>query len=241
LSTNTSMAAQVPSQRAMMPEPEERPAMYKKLRTLETIDRSGAVLIVRLESADLAERVAEAAIDGGFRALEITLSIPGAVDVIRRLAAKHGPSGVVVGAGTVLDEHSAYECIRAGADFLVSPQLNPAMIRTANRYQVPTVSGAYTPTELVETAEAGADILKLFPTEAGGIPYVKSVLAPLAHLPVMPAGGVTPGNVSEWFAAGVVCVGVGSAVTKAWQPDGDFTRVTEAAREFLSAVAAARQ
>jgi len=215
--------------------------MYKKLRTLETIDRSGAVLIVRLANEELAERVAEAAIAGGFRALEITLSIPGAVDVIRRLTARHGADGVAVGAGTVLDEHSAYECIRAGADFLVSPQLNPAMIRMANRYQVPTISGAYTPTELIETAEAGSDILKLFPTEAGGIPYAKSVLAPLAHLPIMPAGGVTPGNVAEWFAAGVACVGVGSHVTKAWQPDGDFSRVTEAAREFLAAVAEARQ
>jgi 2-dehydro-3-deoxyphosphogluconate aldolase/(4S)-4-hydroxy-2-oxoglutarate aldolase len=215
--------------------------MYKKLRTLKTIDESGAVLIVRLANAEVAERVAEAAIAGGFRAIEITLSIPGAVDVIRQLSAKHGPNGVAVGAGTVLDEHSAYECIRAGADFLVSPQLNPAMIRTANRYQVPTISGAYTPTELVNSAEAGADILKLFPTEAGGIPYAKSVLAPLAHLPIMPAGGVTVENVSEWFAAGVAGVAVGSAVTKAWQPDGDFSRVTEAAREFLSAVAEARQ
>lgn len=215
--------------------------MYKKLRTLQTIDESGAVLIVRLENADVAERVAEAAIAGGFRALEITLSIPGAVDVIRKLSARHGSSGVAVGAGTVLDEHSAYECIRAGAEFLVSPQLNPAMIRTANRYQVPTISGAYTPTELVNSAEAGADILKLFPTEAGGIPYAKSVLAPLAHLPIMPAGGVTLENVSEWFAAGVAGVGVGSYVTKAWQPDGDFGRVTKAAEEFLSAVAEARR
>lgn len=215
--------------------------MYTKLRTLQTIEESGAVLIVRLENAELAERVAEAAIEGGFRALEITLSIPGAVEVIRRLAATHGSSGVAIGAGTVLDEHSAYECIRAGAKFLVSPQLNPAMIRTANRYQVPTISGAYTPTELVNSAEAGADILKLFPTEAGGIPYAKSVLAPLAHLPVMPAGGVTVQNVGEWFAAGVAGVGVGSYVTKAWQPDGDFSRVTAAAKEFLAAVAEARR
>ncbi|MEV8150495.1 hypothetical protein AB0O52_20425, partial [Arthrobacter sp. NPDC080073] len=142
---------------------------------------------------------------------------------------------------TVLDEHSAYECIRAGARFLVSPQLNPAMIRTANRYQIPTISGAYTPTELVESAEAGADILKLFPTEAGGVSYAKAVLAPLAHLPIMPAGGVTLDNVGEWFAAGVASVGVGSYVTKAWQPDGDFSRVTGAARAFLSAVAEARK
>ena len=95
--------------------------MYKKLRTLRTIDESGAVLIVRLESGELAEQVAEAAIDGGFRALEITLSIPGAVDVIRQLSAKHGSNGVAIGAGTVLDEHSAYECIRAGATSWSAP------------------------------------------------------------------------------------------------------------------------
>lgn len=214
--------------------------MFTKLRTLRTIDESGAVLIVRLPDAETAERVAHAAIEGGFRALEITLSIPGAVDVVRRLAARYGPEGIAIGAGTVLDGHAAYECIRAGAAFLVSPQLNPEMIRVANRYQVPTISGAFTPTEFVQSAEAGADMLKLFPTEGAGIPYAKSVLAPLAHLPILPAGGVTTENVAEWFAAGAAGVGVGSAVTKAWQADGDFGRVTTAAREFMSAVEAAR-
>lgn len=214
--------------------------MFTKLRTLRTIDESGAVLIVRLPDAETAERVAHAAIEGGFRALEITLSIPGAVDVVRRLAAQYGPEGIAIGAGTVLDGHAAYECIRAGAAFLVSPQLNPEMIRVANRYQVPTISGAFTPTEFVQSAEAGADMLKLFPTEGAGIPYAKSVLAPLAHLPILPAGGVTTENVAEWFAAGAAGVGVGSAVTKAWQADGDFGRVTTAAREFMSAVEAAR-
>ena len=215
--------------------------MFTKLQTLQTINESGAVLIVRLADADSAERVAHAAIEGGFRALEITLSIPGAVDLIRRLSAQYSSQGIAVGAGTVLDGYAAYECIRAGAAFLVSPQLNRDMIRTANRYQVPTISGAFTPTELLESAEAGADLLKLFPTEGAGIPYAKSVLAPLAHLPVVPAGGVTTDNVAEWFAAGVVGVGVGSAVTKAWQPDGDFLRVTTAARDFLTAVRAARR
>ena len=127
-----------------------------------------------------------------------------------------------MGAGTVLDGYAANECIRAGAAFLVSPQLNSEMIRVANRYQVPTISGAFTP------------------TENAGMPYAKAALAPLAHLPIMPAGGVTVENVKEWFAAGVAGVGVGSAVTKAWQPDGDFTRVTAAARDFLMAVRDAR-
>ena len=118
--------------------------MFTKLATLRTIDESGAVLIVRLPDADSAERVAHAAIEGGFRALEVTLSIPGAVELIRRLATRYAPDGVAVGAGTVLDGYAAYECIRAGAAFLVSPQLNPEMIRVANRYQVPTISGAFT-------------------------------------------------------------------------------------------------
>ena len=215
--------------------------MSTKLATLSTIESSGAVLIIRLPDADTAESVAHAAIEGGFRALEITLSIPGAVDLIHRLAAQYTSQGVTVGAGTVLDGHAAYECIRAGATFLVSPQLNPEMIRVANRYQLPTISGAFTPTEILESVEAGADIVKLFPTENAGIPYARAVLAPLAHVPIMPAGGVTPENVKEWFAAGVAGVGVGSAVTKAWQPDGDFTRVTAAAHDFLAAVQDARR
>lgn len=215
--------------------------MFTKLATLNTIAASGAVLIIRLSDADTAERVAHAAIDGGFRALEITLSTPGAVGLISRLSQQYTSQDIAVGAGTVLDGHAAYECIRAGAAFLVSPQLNPEMIRVANRYQIPTVSGAFTPTEILESAEAGADIIKVFPTENAGIPYAKAVLAPLAHLPIMPAGGVTLDNVRDWFAAGVSAVGVGSAVTKAGQAHGDFTPVTTAAQQFLSAVQDARR
>lgn len=211
--------------------------MFTKLRVLQTIHDSGNVLIVRLDTADEAYEVAVAAVAGGIRALEITLSIPGALGVIQRLAERFAQDDVVIGAGTVLDEHAAWASIQAGAQFLVSPNLNPTMIRVANRYQIATISGAYTPTDIVETAEAGADIVKLFPTEAGGIPYTKAVLAPLAHIPLLPAGGVTPGNVGDWFSAGVTVVGVGSAITKAGRPDGDMARVTEAAAEFVAALA----
>jgi 2-dehydro-3-deoxyphosphogluconate aldolase/(4S)-4-hydroxy-2-oxoglutarate aldolase len=214
--------------------------MIQKLRTLRVIDDTATVLIVRLPNADLAYEVASAAIEGGIRALEITLSIPGALSVIERLAAEHSDDGVVIGAGTVLDDHAAYACISAGAKFLVSPQLNRDMIRTANRYQAVTMSGAFTPTEIIETIEAGADIVKLFPTENNGTEYAKSLLAPLAHVPLMPAGGVSPENVKAWFDAGVVGVGVGSFITKAGGDQRDFGKVTAAARTFLSAVAAAR-
>lgn len=214
--------------------------MFQKLETLTTIHDSGNVLIVRLDTAERAFTAASAAVEGGIRALEITLSIPGALGVIQRLVERFADRDVVFGAGTVLDEHAAWASIQAGARFLVSPNLNPAMIRVANRYQVVTISGAYTPTEVLDTAEAGSDMVKIFPTEAGGIPYVKAMLAPLSQIPMVPAGGVTTANVAEWFAAGVVAVGVGSAITKAGGPEGDSAKITAAAKGFVDAVARAR-
>ena len=215
--------------------------MLNKFETLETIIRTGALLIARLDTADEAYRVAEAAIEGGIRAVEVPLTVPGALGVIGRLADKYGDQGIVVGAGTVLDAEAAYASISAGARLLVSPQLNPKMIATANRYQVVTASGAFTPTEVLNTLEAGADIVKLFPAELGGPAYVKTILAPLPQAPVMPSGGVSPANVDAWFAAGVTAVGVGSFVTKAAQEDGDYGRVAQAARTFLTAIEDARR
>lgn len=215
--------------------------MLNKFETLETIVRTGALLIARLDTADEAYRVAEAAIDGGIRAVEVPLTVPGALGVIERLADKYGDQGIVVGAGTVLDAEAAYASVSAGARLLVSPQLNPAMIATANRYQAVTASGAFTPTEVLNTLEAGADIVKLFPAELGGPSYVKTILAPLPQAPIMPSGGVSPANVGDWFAAGVTAVGVGSFVTKAAQQDGDYGKVAEAARTFLAAIEQARR
>lgn len=215
--------------------------MLTKFEVLETIVRSGALLIARLDSADEAYRVAEAAIEGGIRAVEVPLTVPGALGVIERLTDKYGAQGIVIGAGTVLDAEAAFAAISAGARLLVSPQLNPKMIAAGNRYQAVTSSGAFTPTEVVNTLEAGADIVKLFPAELGGPSYVKTVLAPLPQAPIMPSGGVTPENVSAWFAAGVTAVGVGSFVTKAAQSNGDYGLVAQAARTFLDAINNARR
>ncbi|MFB7933452.1 MULTISPECIES: bifunctional 4-hydroxy-2-oxoglutarate aldolase/2-dehydro-3-deoxy-phosphogluconate aldolase [Streptomyces] len=214
--------------------------MVTKFQSLDAIVRTGALLIVRLDSAEEALAVSEAAIEGGVRALEITLSVPGALDVISKLSERYGKDGVVIGAGTVLDEQAAHACVSAGANLLVSPNLNPAMIAAANRYQAVTVSGAFTPTEIVDTMQAGADIVKLFPAEFMGPEYVRTVKAPLPQAPLMPAGGVSPDNVKAWFDAGVVAVGVGSSVTKAARPDGDYRRVTEAARTVLRSIEEAR-
>ena len=214
--------------------------MLSKFTSLATIVETGAVLIVRLDSAEEALAVSEAAIEGGIRALEITLSVPHALEVISQLAERHEHEGVVVGAGTVLDAESAFAAVSSGARMLVSPNLNPAMIATANRYQAVSISGAFTPTEIVDTMTAGADIVKLFPTELLGPSYVTTIMAPLPQAPLLPAGGVTAENVADWLTAGVLSVGVGSAITKAARIDGDYRRVTRAAQDFLSAIKRAR-
>lgn len=214
--------------------------MFPKLDVLNTLHQTGTLLIVRLDSAEEAEKVAEAAIDGGIRAVELTLSIPGALRVVERLAERHRHEGVVVGAGTVMDGHAAYASIQAGAQLLVSPNVNADMIATASRYQAVAMSGAFTPTEIVTAAELGADIVKIFPAELAGPAYVKSVLAPLAGIPLAPAGGATVDNVGEWFDAGVAAVGVGSFITKAARATGDYADVTRAAERFLAAVNDAR-
>lgn len=214
--------------------------MLSKQEVLATIVQTGAVLIVRPDSAEEALAVTRAAVAGGFRAIEITLSFPGALGVISILSAQYAKKGVVIGAGTVLDAQAAFAAVQAGASILVSPNLDPAMIRTANRYQTVTISGAYTPTEVVQTLEAGADIVKLFPTGPAGPDYVKALRAPLPQAPILPAGGVTSQNVRTWFAAGVMAVGVGSFVTRAARLDGDLGHVTRASEEILAAIAAAR-
>jgi 2-dehydro-3-deoxyphosphogluconate aldolase / (4S)-4-hydroxy-2-oxoglutarate aldolase len=214
--------------------------MLTRFRALEAITSTGAVLIVRSETAEEAFAVSEAAIEGGFRAIEITLSVPGALRVIATLSERYAKDGILVGAGTVLDDISAHACITAGARLLVSPNLNPAMIATANRYQAVTISGAFTPSEIVDTMQAGADIVKVFPAAFVGPDYVRAMLEPMPEAPLMPAGGVAVDNVKAWFDAGVVAVGVGSFVTKAARPDGDYGRVTEAAAAILGAIETAR-
>lgn len=214
--------------------------MYTKLKTFNQIVDSGIVLIVRLGSKEESIKVAEAAIAGGINVLEIPMAVPDALGVVKYLSDKYSSQGIVVGVGSVLDSETARAAILNGAQLLVSPNLNPEVIKMANRYQIVTMSGAFTPTEIQNTLEAGADIVKIFPAEFVSPAYIKSVLAPLSHAPLSPTGGVTPQNVGEWFKAGAVCVGLASYITKAHAKDGDYSKVTAAAREFIEAVKKAK-
>ena len=214
--------------------------MPRKLENLKKIYESGIVLIIRSESEEEALAVSEAAIKGGIKALEITMSVPNALNVIRILSDKYKNEGILIGAGTILDGETARAAILAGAELLVSPQLNPEMIKMANRYQAITISGAFTPRDVIETLEAGADIVKLFPAEVVGPKYVSAIMAPVPEAPIVPTGGVTPENVHEWLKAGCIGVGVGSYISKAARNDGDYQKVTTAAKEFVQAVANAQ-
>jgi 2-dehydro-3-deoxyphosphogluconate aldolase/(4S)-4-hydroxy-2-oxoglutarate aldolase len=210
--------------------------MLPKLQALTTLHTAGAVLIIRVDDEQNAYDTALAAVDGGIRALEVTLSVPGALRVVERLASRLRDQGVLVGAGTVLDAQAAFACVQAGAQLLVSPQLNPDMLAVARRYQAVSISGAATPTEMFNSIEAGADLVKLFPATQYGPGYVREILAPLPGIGLVPTGGVTADNVGEWFDAGVAAVGIGSYVTRA----GDYAAVLRAAEIFTEAVQKAR-
>ncbi|MFT8531573.1 bifunctional 4-hydroxy-2-oxoglutarate aldolase/2-dehydro-3-deoxy-phosphogluconate aldolase [Bifidobacterium aquikefiri] len=212
-----------------------------KISALDAVITSGVLVIVRLDDHEDALKVCKAAIRGGVKAIEVTLSTPGAFDIIHTLSTEFADENVVIGAGTVLDPASAYKSITCGARMLVSPNLNPEMIRTANRYQAVSISGAMTPSEVVNTLEAGADIVKLFPSEVTDQTFIKTVSSPLPWAPLMPSGGVTAGNAAEWINAGSLILGVGSYITKAARKDGNYEHVTQAAATMLSAVAKARQ
>ncbi len=214
--------------------------MKSKYENVRTVLDCGMVLIIRTDCEEEAKKIAVAAVDGGIKALEITMAVPNAISVIKYLADKYKNENVVVGAGTVLDSETANAVMLAGARLLVSPNLNPKMIEIANRYQAITVSGAMTPTEIINTVNAGADFVKLFPAEFFGPKYAKTVKAPLPQAEIVPTGGVNPGNVKDWFDAGCHVVGVGSFVSKAHKKDGDFSKVTQAARVFVEAIKQAR-
>jgi 2-dehydro-3-deoxyphosphogluconate aldolase/(4S)-4-hydroxy-2-oxoglutarate aldolase len=213
--------------------------MALKLTVLRRILESGLVAIVRTDSSDQAARIAEACAEAGVAALEVTFTVPGAPAVIETLAGRYRPEQMAIGAGTVLDPETARIATLAGAQFLVSPALNPDTARLANRYQIPYMPGVATPREVIEALECGCEILKVFPGETLGPTFIKAVQAPLPQARMMPTGGVSIGNVAEWIAAGAVAVGVGSHLI-AGAKTGDYASITALAKRFLEAIRAAR-
>jgi 2-dehydro-3-deoxyphosphogluconate aldolase/(4S)-4-hydroxy-2-oxoglutarate aldolase len=212
---------------------------HSKLKVLSRIMDSGLVAVVRAESSEQASRIAEACANGGVAAVEITFTVPGAAGVLTDLAKQYMKDEILVGAGTVLDSETARIAILSGAQFVVSPAVNPDAARLCNRYQIPYMPGAATTREIIDAMECGADIVKVFPGETLGPSFVKAVRGPLPQASLMPTGGVDIGNVSDWIKAGCVAVGVGGNLT-AGAKTGDFKSITTLAKQFIEKIRSAR-
>lgn len=210
-----------------------------KEQVLLEIQRTGLVAVVRASGADDAARIAEACLEGGVNALEITFTVPGAHRVLAQLAARYPHGEMLLGAGTVLDPETTRIALLEGAQFVVSPSLNPETVRLCNRYRVAVMPGAMSVAEVVSCMEAGADIVKIFPGELFGPRIIKSILGPLPQAKLMPTGGVSLDNAAQWIANGAVALGAGGSLT-AGAKDGDYAAVTRTARAFLAAIARAR-
>jgi 2-dehydro-3-deoxyphosphogluconate aldolase / (4S)-4-hydroxy-2-oxoglutarate aldolase len=204
------------------------------------IESLGVVAVIRLKDAGKLRAAVDAMAAGGVRALEVTMTVPNAVEMIRELAPTL-PDGFLLGAGTVIDAETARAVIDAGAAFVVGPVFRPDVIAACHERDVAAMPGCFSPTEILAAFECGADIVKVFPATALGPQFLKDVRAPLPQLKLMPTGGVTLDNAGDWIRAGAVAVGVGSALvdTKAIE-EGRYDVITANARRVVASVAAAR-
>jgi len=212
----------------------------ERARVVDAIQRAGVIAVIRLADGGQLRAVADALLAGGVRALEVTTTVPDAVARIEELAASLPPDALL-GAGTVLDAATAQQVIRAGARFVVSPVFREALIETCHDADVPVMPGCFTPTEILNAWDAGADAIKVFPATALGPTFFKDVRGPLPQLRLVPTGGVTKENAGEWIRAGAMAIGVGTAlVDRTAVAERRFGAITAAARHFVEAVCDAR-
>ena len=211
-----------------------------KPEILERLRDSGALGIIRVQTAQDLVQIAKALHAGGLSCLEITMTTPGALRAIEE--AREELPDVLMGAGTVLDAATARQAILAGAQFLVTPTVELDVIETAHRYGVPVIPGAMTPTEILTCWEAGADMVKVFPASVLGPGFIKAVHGPLPQIPLVPTGGITADNAGEFIRAGAVMVCAGSwLVDKKAVAEGRYEVLTENARRLVEAVRKARE
>ena len=207
-----------------------------KTEKLNLIRETGVIAIMRAQSSEQLIAAADAIKAGGVQVIEVTMTTPGALDVIAKASARYGQD-VLFGAGSVLDAETARAAILAGAGFIVAPTLNLSVVELCNRYSTPVVPGCYTPTEMLTAWEAGADMVKLFPASVGGPALVKAILAPLPQLEIVPVGGVNLDTAVEFIAKGAAALGVGSSLVNQKLLDaGDMAELTRRAAAFIDRV-----
>jgi 2-dehydro-3-deoxyphosphogluconate aldolase/(4S)-4-hydroxy-2-oxoglutarate aldolase len=211
-----------------------------KVGVLEKVKELGLLAVIRGPSSDLTVKMVEALVAGGVLGIEITYSTPNAEEVVRTLATKFGDS-ILLGMGTLTKPEQAVSAKEAGAIFLVSPVCEASLIKSMVASNLLTMAGAFTPTEVLQAFNLGADVIKIFPGSLGGPAYVKALKGPFPYIPMMPTGGVSAGNVAEWFATGVVAVGAGSELCPPQlAKEGKFAEISSRAAEFVKVVKSAR-
>lgn len=212
-----------------------------KTAKLNLIRETGVIAIMRAASSEQLIAAADAIQAGGVRVIEVTMTTPGALNVIEQATSRYGQE-VLFGAGSVLDAETARAAILAGAGFIVAPTLDLGTITLCNRYGVPVVPGCYTPSELLAAWQAGADMVKLFPASVGGPALVKAVLAPLPQLQIVPVGGVNLDTAADFIRNGAAALGVGSSLVNQKLLDaGDMEELTRRAKAFIEQVQLARE
>lgn len=217
------------------------PALGRRAETLERVLASGVVLIVRLRSSDGLDGIAEAAVRGGVGALEVTMNTPGALDWLRGARTRFGDR-LALGVGTVLDVPQARKAIEAGAEFYVSPVLDTDVLGVARESGLVTIPGAFTPTEILASWQAGADLVKVFPANVGGPRYLADVLAPLNDIPLFPTGGIDESNAGAFVRAGASAIAVGASIVNEETVGGRrFDEIAERCARVVQTVATARR
>jgi 2-dehydro-3-deoxyphosphogluconate aldolase/(4S)-4-hydroxy-2-oxoglutarate aldolase len=208
---------------------------------VERVERAGIVAIIRMKDPGKVRAVFDAIGEGGVRVIEVTMTVPGAIELIRQLAASL-PQGFVLGAGTVLDADTARRVIDAGARFVVSPVFRRDVITACHELDAAVMPGCFTPTEILDAWDMGADVVKVFPATALGPTFIKDVRGPLPQVKLMPTGGVTLDNAGDWIRAGAVAVGVGTALLDtAAIAGGNYAALRANAAKIVAGVRAARE
>jgi len=217
---------------------EEAASLFSMQKTtiIRRLLEPGVIAIIRADSSDQLIEAAEALYAGGVTAMEVTMTTPNALQVVGDVAVRFGRK-VLIGVGSVLDPETCRAAILAGAEFIVTPVTKPEVIRLANRYGKPILSGAFTPTEMLMAHESGADFIKLFPADSVGPGYIKNVLAPLPMLQIIPTGGVTPETAKGFLDAGSVALAAGSGlVSKEILKKRDWAGLRARAEAYVAAV-----
>ncbi len=216
----------------------------RKIKLLQQIASEGVVAVLRADTAEDVVRMAEQAIVGGIKVIEITMTVPNALQAIEQLAAKYSSTTsnpdnyAIIGVGTVLDPETARLAILSGAEFVVGPSLNPATVVMCNRYRVPIMPGCMTIADIQAALELGVDVVKLFPATTPAM--IKAIKGPMPQANIMPTGGVNLDNLAEWVKAGAIAVGIGSDLTAEAVKTGDYTHIARKSAQYVAAFKAVK-